>query len=161
MAKSTEEGDHPTVELTEGVICSMERREFLKTSLAALLLAREGRANTSASRPNVLFVMSDDMNNDFGGVSHLADVKAPHLDRLSREGVRFEHAYCQYPVCNPSRVSLLSGLYPTRTQVLDNITPPRYAVPDFVTLPQYFRRHGYNAAYVGKIFHNSQLDPIS
>jgi iduronate 2-sulfatase len=139
----------------------MERREFLKTSLAALLLAREGRANTSASRPNVLFVMSDDMNNDFGGVSHLADVKAPHLDRLSREGVRFERAYCQYPVCNPSRVSLLSGLYPTRTQVLDNITPPRYAVPDFVTLPQYFRRHGYNAAYVGKIFHSSQLDPIS
>ena len=84
----------------------MERREFIKASLAALLLAREGRADTSASRPNVL-LMSDDMNNDFGGVSHLADVKVPHLARLSREGVRFERAYCQYPVCNPSRVSLL------------------------------------------------------
>lgn len=72
-------GDHLTVELTEGVLGSMERREFLKTSVAALLLAREGRANTSASRPNVLFVMSDDMNNDFGGVAHLADVKCPTL----------------------------------------------------------------------------------
>lgn len=103
--------------------------------------------------------MSDDLNNDFGGVLHLADVHTPHLDRLSRQGVRFEQAHCQYPLCNPSRVSLLSGLYPTTTQVLDNITPPRYAITDYVTLPQHLRRYGYNAAYVGKVFH--LLDPAS
>jgi arylsulfatase A-like enzyme len=142
----------------------MQRREFVKASIAAFLMAREsreGHASASASPPNVLFVMSDDMNNDFGGVSHLADVRVPHLNRLSNQGVRFERAYCQYPLCNPSRVSLLSGLNPTTTQVLDNVTPPRYAVPDFVTLPQYLRQHGYNTDYVGKVFHASQLDPIS
>lgn len=110
-------------------------------------------------RPNILFVISDDLNNDFGGLGHLADIRSPHLDRLSARGVRFEHAYCQYPLCNPSRVSLLSGLRPTTTQVLDNITPPRYAVPDFVTLPQHLRAHGYQARYFGKVFH--LLDPAS
>ncbi|HLJ15999.1 MAG TPA: sulfatase [Bryobacteraceae bacterium] len=131
----------------------------MRTAAAGPWLAQGLRGDASASRPNVLFVISDDLNNDFGGVLHLADTHVPHLDRLSRQGVRFERAFCQYPLCNPSRVSLLSGLYPTTTQVLDNITPPRYALTDYVTLPQYLRQHGYNTAYVGKVFH--LLDPIS
>jgi arylsulfatase A-like enzyme len=137
----------------------MERRDFLKASAGALMMTHSGFAAPAPSRPNVLFVMSDDMNNDWGGVLNLADVKVPNLERLSRRGVRFENNYCQYPVCNPSRVSLLSGLYPTTTQVFDNVTPPRYAITDFVTLPQYLRQHGYNVGYFGKIFHI--LDPIS
>src|ERR1022692_2106662 len=101
----------------------MRRREALK------LLA--GSASLSAAppqRPNVVFVISDDLNNDFGGLGRLGDIHSPHLDRLAARGVRFEHAYCQYPLCNPSRVSLFSGLYPDTTQVLDNLTPPRFAV---------------------------------
>ena len=123
------------------------------------MLAGAPLAAASASRPNVLFVISDDLNNDFGGIGHLADVRAPNLARLAARGVRFEQNYCQYPLCNPSRVSLLSGLYPSTTQVLDNLTPPRYAVPDFVTLPQHLRANGYLAAYFGKVFH--LLDPAS
>ena len=73
--------------------------------------------------------------------------------------MRFEHTYCQYPLCNPSRVSLLSGLYPETTAVLDNLTPPRYRIRNFVTLPQHLRAHGYQAAYIGKVFH--LLDPAS
>jgi uncharacterized sulfatase len=131
----------------------MRRREALKTLACAPLAA------AAAPRPNVLFVISDDLNNDFGGMGDLAEVRAPNLARLAARGVRFEQNYCQYPLCNPSRVSLLSGLYPTTTRVLDNLTPVRYAVPDFVTLPQYLRTHGYQAAYFGKVFH--LLDPIS
>jgi iduronate 2-sulfatase len=131
----------------------MRRREALK------MLAGAPLAAASAPRPNVLFVISDDLNNDFGGIGHLADVRAPNLGRLAARGVRFEQNYCQYPLCNPSRVSLLSGLYPSTTQVLDNLTPPRYAVPDFVTLPQHLRANGYQAAYFGKVFH--LLDPAS
>ncbi len=132
----------------------MRRRDALKL-LAGGATARAAAANP----PNVLFVISDDLNNDFGGLGQLADIHTPHLDRLAARGVRFEHAYCQYPLCNPSRVSLLSGLRPTTTQVLDNITPPRYAVPDFVTLPQHLRAHGYRTRYFGKVFH--LLDPAS
>lgn len=134
----------------------MRRREALQLlGAGALPLA----GNPAPERPNVLFVISDDLNNDFGGIRHLADVHAPNLERLERRGVRFENAYCQYPLCNPSRVSLLSGLYPTTTRVLDNITPPRYAVRDFVTLPQHLRAHGYQAGYIGKVFH--LLDPAT
>ena len=53
------------------------------------------------AHPNVLFVISDDLNNDFGGVGHLADVHTPTIDRLARRGVRFERAYCQYTLCSP------------------------------------------------------------
>jgi uncharacterized sulfatase len=125
----------------------MRRREALKALAGAPL------ASAAVPRPNVLFVISDDLNNDFGGMGDLADVRAPNLGRLAARGVRFEQNYCQYPLCNPSRVSLLSGLYPTTTRVLDNLTPPRYAVPGFVTLPQHLRAHGYQAAFFGKVFH--------
>jgi iduronate 2-sulfatase len=132
----------------------MQRRQALK-----LLSASAMAAAAPASRPNVLFVISDDLNNDFGGLGRLGDIHSPHLDRLAARGVRFEHAYCQYPLCNPSRTSLFSGLRPTTTQVLDNVTPPRYAVPDFITLPQHLRAEGYQARYFGKVFH--LLDPPS
>ena len=125
----------------------MRRREALKALVGAPLAA------AVTPRPNILFVISDDLNNDFGGMGELADVRAPQLARLAARGVRFEQNYCQYPLCNPSRVSLLSGLYPATTQVLDNVTPPRYAVPGFVTLPQHLRAHGYQAAFFGKVFH--------
>src|ERR1044072_2947471 len=125
----------------------MRRREALKALAGAPLAAAAG------TPPNVLFVIIDDLNNDFGGIGDLAEVRTPHLARLAARGVRFEQNYCQYPLCNPSRVSVMSGLYPTTTKVLDNVTPPRYAVPDFVTLPQHLRAHGYQTAYFGKLFH--------
>ena len=135
----------------------MRRRELLRVLGGAPFLAADPAFSATAKRPNVLFVVIDDLNKDLD--NGLAPIHASHYARLARRGVRFERAYCQCPLCNPSRVSLLSGLYPTTTQVLDNITPPRYTLRDYVTLPQYLRAHGYRTAYAGKISHLA--DPAS
>ena len=70
-----------------------------------------------------------------------------------RRGVRFEHAYCQFPLCSPSRVSLLTGLRPETTRIFDLQTDFRTILPDAVTMPQAFMAGGYFAARVGKLFH--------
>ena len=103
-------------------------------------------------RPNVLLIMADDLNNDLGTYGHPI-VKTPHLDRLAARGVRFDRAYNQYPLCSPSRVSMLTGLRPDSIRIYDLQTHFRSNSPDVVTLPQAFKRKGYFSARVGKIYH--------
>ena len=73
----------------------------------------------AADKPNVLFIVSDDLNACLGSYGNEV-CQTPNLDRLASEGVQFNRAYCQYPVCGPSRASFMSGLYPKRTKVLGN-----------------------------------------
>ena len=117
-----------------------------------LLCAYPVSAQQASRRPNILLIMADDLNNDLGAYGHPM-VKTPNLDRLARRGVRFDRAYTQFPLCSPSRVSLLTGLRPDTTQVHDLRTDFRTILPDVVTLPQAFKRSGYIAARVGKIYH--------
>jgi uncharacterized sulfatase len=127
--------------------------KFLRTFLGlGFILAGVATVHAAATKPNVIFIAVDDMNNDIGCYGSPI-VKTPNLDRLAGRGVKFERAYCQFPLCSPSRSSILTGLRPDQTRVFDLKYHFRTGRPDVVTLPQLFMRHGYYAARVGKLFH--------
>jgi len=127
----------------------VSRRDFLHSSLAALASPVAG---AEKRKRNVLFIASDDLNNCLGCYGHPI-VHTPNIDRIAQSGVRFNHSYCQFPLCSPSRSSLMTGLAPDITKVWDLKTHFREALPDVVTLPQLFQKNGYFTARAGKIYH--------
>jgi uncharacterized sulfatase len=128
---------------------TLSRRTFLCT-VAAGAAAGLGAA---AQRPrNVLFIASDDLNNALSCYGHPV-VKTPNIDRIASRGVRFDRAYCQYPLCSPSRTSIMTGLGPDMTRVYDLQKHFRSTLPDVVTLGQAFQKNNYFTARVGKIYH--------
>jgi iduronate 2-sulfatase len=103
-------------------------------------------------KTNVLFLICDDLNCDLSCYGHPM-VESPNIDALARRGVRFERAYCQYPLCGPSRASFMTGLYPDQTLIHRNAVLLRDRLPEVQSMSQMFRREGYTATRVGKIYH--------
>ena len=101
---------------------------------------------------NVLFIMTDDLNCNIGAYGHPL-VKTPNIDRLASEGRLFENAFCNFPLCGPSRASFITGLYPEQNGVTVLRRLFRNYVPDAVTMSQHFMKNGYTATRVGKIYH--------
>src|SRR5690606_33311469 len=106
---------------------------------------------------NVIFILCDDLNARQACYGY-KEGRSPNLDRMASEGTRFDRAYCQYPVCNPTRCSLLTGLRPETTRILSNNTPLRTVLPNAVALPQCFKQQGYWTAAVNKFFHERDND---
>ena len=115
-------------------------------------------AKAPSTRPNVLFIAVDDLNYWVGHLDSHPGTLTPNIDRLASKGVTFGRAYAAAPLCNPSRVSLLTGVMPARSGVYGNFEELRRQLPDAVTLPQYFRQHGYIVKGGGKIFHRGPGD---
>ena len=125
----------------------------LRTTLfiGAVLLG-PGAACAVETRPNVLFIVSDDLN-CFLGCYGDPLAKTPNIDRLAARGVLFERAYCAFPLCGPSRNSFLTGLYPNATGIQGNAQIFRQSIPAQVSMPQAFRLAGYFVARIGKLYH--------
>ena len=107
------------------------------------------------ARPNVLFIAVDDLRDWVGHLSGHPNAKTPNIDRLAKRGVSFARAYCSAPLCNPSRISLLTGVAPSKSGVYGNGEKLRQKLPDAVTLMQHFRASGYSVRGAGKIFHGT------
>jgi len=117
-------------------------------------------ADAAEGRRNVLFIAVDDLRPELGCYGNRI-VKTPNIDRLAQSGVCFTRAYCQLPLCGPTRTSLLTGLRPDTVGVVHNHTHFRAAFPNVVTLPEHFKNRGYHAVTMGKIFHGGLKDPQS
>jgi arylsulfatase A-like enzyme len=136
------------------------RRRLLIGALFGCLGMADTPAIGAEEKWNVLLLMADDWRPELAcyGVEGMI---TPNIDRLAAGGVRFERAFCQFPVCNASRSSMLTGHCPNVTKVVFNGSPLREFHPGCVTLPELFRKHGYVTATAGKIFHGRFPDPPS
>jgi uncharacterized sulfatase len=125
----------------------------MPSRIAAFACLLFGLSSVQAfERPNVLLIIVDDLRTELGCYGR-PEVHTPNIDRLAAQGVRFDRAYCQYPICNPSRTSFLTGLRPETTQVFSNDLYFRDKLPDVVTLPELFKKNGYRTVSIDKVFH--------
>jgi arylsulfatase A-like enzyme len=132
---------------------------LLISSLAGVLMLAQACAEspTRQAPPNILFIAVDDLR-PMGAAFSDTRALTPNIDALAADSTVFRRAYIQYPVCGPSRSSMLTGLRPESSGVLDLKTRLRDIHPDIVTLPQFFRNQGYTTAAVGKIFDPRNVD---
>ena len=110
-----------------------------------------------SKKPHVLFVAIDDLRPELGCYGSEI-VKSPNIDRLAKEGRRFNRAYCQQSICSPSRASLMTGSRPDEIGIIENRAYFRELNPGIVTLPQHFIQNGYETVYCGKIYHGRMTD---
>ncbi|HAO95900.1 MAG TPA: hypothetical protein DCQ96_07545, partial [Verrucomicrobiales bacterium] len=127
--------------------------EVLKVLRYLLLLPFLGASLWAT--PNVLFIAVDDLRDWVGHLGGYPGARTPNIDRLAKRGISFTRAYCPAPLCNPSRISLLTGVAPYRSGVYGNGERLRDCLPDAVTLMQHFRASGYSVRGAGKVFHGT------
>jgi arylsulfatase A-like enzyme len=154
-------------------INALTRREFLKSTalgtaevMGGLLpgcSALQSSTKAGRGRPNVLFIICDDLNDTVDGMGGHPQAKTPNIKRLMRRGVHFTNAHCNGPICAPSRASLWTGLYPSTTgyygyEQQENHWRRFDILSDARTMMEHFRDNGYDVYGTGKIFHNGHED---
>ncbi|MEM0898283.1 MAG: sulfatase [Verrucomicrobiota bacterium] len=126
-----------------------------KLPFLAALIALGFSAPAFAEKPNVLFIISDDLSKMALGCYGNTQCKTPNIDKLALQGMRFDRAYCQFPVCGPSRAAMMSGRYAQAVGVTGNGSSENFTkeMGDRPTMSQHFKNNGYYAARVSKIYH--------
>ena len=131
---------------------TMRFRVFLSSLLLIFPSAGTGQRASSAasnSRPNIVFILIDDLRWDELGIAGHPFIKTPHIDRIAREGAIFRNAFMTTPLCSPSRASFLTGQYAHTHGITDNVDRSA-ASHKLVTFPLLLHRSGYETAFVGK-----------
>jgi len=138
---------------------SINRRSFLKNSVAAATSLALGRqycqADQANNRPNVVVIMTDDQRWDCMSCEGHPFLKTPNMDRIAGEGARFANMFVTTSLCSPSRASFLSGLYAHTHNVTDNFTDYPADLPSY---PLRLQQSGYETAYIGKWHMGEQSD---
>ena len=129
----------------------MKKKNITFLILLMLLMSCRG-TNQESKKMNVLFIIADDLTTTAVSSYEKGISKTPNIDKLATEGIKYTRAYCQYPVCGPSRASFLSGYYPNATQTF-GYTSGRENIGQRITWPQLFKNNGYYTARVSKIYH--------
>ena len=131
---------------------------FLVVLLASFWCPAKTPAADDATRPNVLFIAVDDLNDWVGFLAGHPQIKTPNMDRVAKRGVVFANAHCAAPLCCPSRAAVFSGKQPFHTGVYTNSENLRRLHPELVLMPQHFKNHGYRAFGTGKLLHRRRPD---
>jgi arylsulfatase A-like enzyme len=136
----------------------MSKKHYLVLSLFMVMISLPAWANgqvasAGETRPNVLFIAIDDMNDWAGFLDTHPQIQTPHMDTLATRGVSFTNTHVPAPICGPSRTAIMSGLWPTSNGVYTNAINYREDVPHLLSMPEHFRQNGYYLMGVGKIFH--------
>lgn len=136
----------------------MKNSIFLMAAMAGSFVVQEASAaknDQPKTDKNVLFIVVDDLTTTLGCYGH-PTVKTPNIDRLAKMGVQYNHAYCNYAVCGPSRSSFLTGLKPETTTILDNRKTLQSVLGERITLPYLFKQNGFHTMSLGKVFHGDK-----
>ena len=129
------------------------RRKAATVFLISVFFLISTAFSLSFSSPNVLFIATDDLRVELGCYGQ-DWIHSPNLDKFANQATRFNRAYCQAALCNPSRASVMTGLYPDTIGVIDLPTHFRHVAPEVVTLPEHFKNNAYFTQNIGKVFHN-------
>ncbi|MBD0724740.1 hypothetical protein B6A10_06070 [Flavobacterium sp. L1I52] len=108
-------------------------------------------------KTNILIFLVDDLRPELGCYDN-SIIKTPNIDKLAKDGVLFDKAYCQQAICAPSRISILTGMRPENVGIYDLETPLRKVHKDLLTIPQFFKQNGYKTVAVGKVYHHANDD---
>lgn len=103
--------------------------------------------------PNILFIISDDLTGTAVSAYENQACNTPNIDKLASEGMRYTRAYCQLPICGPSRASMMFGYYPNATRAYGYESGRKQVGPGKKSWPQFFKENGYYTARVSKIYH--------
>lgn len=134
---------------------------ILATAVTTAVAAPKAKSRSAYGKPNVLFIIADDLKDYPAWMGGHPQAKTPNMDRLAKMGMRFTNAHCNYALCNPSRASLMTGLLPSSSGVFGNEQDWRRSVQvqGKPTLPEHFKAMGFTTLAGGKIFHANHGGP--